>query len=109
MCIEDIRIGRQSDSQIKSTALAVGVASNVLQANTNRIAIIASASTTTGCILSPEGQDPVAGNGIFLSLSQTPMAISIQEAGRILIGGWRASAVGAACTITIIDTSTTKT
>lgn len=108
MCMEDIRIGRESTSQIKSVRSTGAVPVRAASANTKRIAItICSDAGFLGCCF-PGGGATGIGAGIMLPTSSPNFTATFENVGSLLWGEWFIEDVGGAMDFTVIDTALYK-
>lgn len=97
MCIEDIRLGRQSYS--REDHVSVGTSLSVLVPNAdNRISLVISAPTQGNVYISVNPND-AGTNGIQLSAGMPPLQLTIQSHGGIVRK--RLYVVGSASGITV--------
>ena len=102
MCMEDVRIGRATDSEM--VAASVGTAmTKVLNKNPRRFGLIISSSKTQDVYLA-NTQLGTATNGILILAASSPLKLTIKHDGDIVRGDIWLAAPGGAVTVGVIET-----
>lgn len=102
MCMEDVRIGRDT-STIVNTFTTSAASTELLKPNPLRLAIILSPPAAGTVFYSPE---PISagGNGLCLQLGSTPLALNVKDHGDIVRQGWYGRGDAANRVHTVIET-----
>lgn len=106
MCIEDVRMGRQSNAQTQSTAIAAGGTAQVLPADPFRYCVILS-PPSAGSITYNIRPNPADGEGLTFHQGSSPIALDIQSHGDLVRRAWFAYATNAV-TVAPLTVSMTK-
>lgn len=83
MCMEDVRIGRESTAAEYRVVLPTGTVKQIVPYDKDRIALIISPPDLNTVYLS-FSQDPGSGVGFLLSYRAGPLCLSLQEHGDIV-------------------------
>lgn len=90
MCMEDIRLGRQTGRQWTAAPVGAAAATMIAPPDPRRTAIIIGASADGVVYIAPEGDRPAAGRGIMLPQSGPPLVLDLTHHGAIVTAGWYA-------------------
>lgn len=103
MCMEDIRLARETGSYVRAVPLTVGVVTTILPASEDRVGFTVSVAGTGAVVISPEGLDPLTTDGVILIQTNLPAKFRIEDFGSVLRGVWRATVFTANSRITIFE------
>lgn len=87
MCMEDVRIGRQSTSSAAVVSVGAGAVAQVLPADPYRYSLVLSAPASGSCTYSIN-QAPGDGEGITFHAGGGPITLGIQEHGDLVRRAW---------------------
>ena len=102
MCMEDVRIGRATDSRMVTCSVGTGL-TKVLSKNPRRFAVRISASTTQAMYWSNDG-NIVATSGILIPAGGSGENITIKHDGDSARGDIWLAAPGGAVTVGAVET-----
>ncbi len=103
MCMEDVKIGQKSHSDIRVIPVGIATLTSVVQADDKRIAVTFSGDGVTDIWIMPEGIDPANGQGFCLSAENPIRTFTVYELGRIVQTPWKAFG-GAAVVNLVVST-----
>lgn len=103
MCMEDIRIGRQTGPLAKVTDVPGASDTVFLDANPDRITFTVSACGVTPVVIWPASGVTSLGFGIMLSLETPVRTITVEDVGVAIIQRWFAGGVGGGSTVACIE------
>ena len=86
MCMEDVRIGRKTDSRLGSLTLTGGV-QNLVQHDPNRVSLTLFAPATGVCYLRTDDAITTT-NAIAHVAGMNPIILTVQEHGQIVTRAW---------------------
>lgn len=107
MCCEDLQIGRESQSNEQTVAVAA-TGSPIVGFSNNRIALVFGPPVTNNVWLTTQSAGAV-GTGILLRTTDPPMKLDIQRYGDLVRSAWIAFPAAATATITVFEVSNSKT
>lgn len=87
MCMEDVRIGRETISSAAVVSVGAGAVAQVLPADPYRYALVLSAPASGTCTYSVN-QAPGDGEGITFHAGGGPITLGIQEHGDLVRRAW---------------------
>lgn len=108
MCLEDIRLGRQSYSSVSAVLVDNASATPIAKADPRRTRLFVSVNDSQSLRLSPGEVPPTATVGIGLAQGQSFILLRIEDIGPIIQGPWFARAALANTTAIVIDVSLGK-
>lgn len=109
MCIEDIRIGRQSPSRPRTVAVGSGGGSvQIAPANPRRTRLIVMGVRTDTLTVAPEGIDSALTAGVQITPTTPLQVLKIEDWGVILTGPWNAEYLASPGTAIVIDVETER-
>jgi hypothetical protein len=94
VCIEDVRMGRQSNAQAQTTEIAAGGTAQVLPADPYRYCLILS-PPSSGSITYNIRANPADGEGLTFHQGSSPLALDIQSHGDLVRRAWFAYSANA--------------
>ena len=104
MCLEDIRLGRKSDSMARAVTVGNGANSRFLEPNENRVALVF--HTRSGLVkIGPEGVESTTNACYYVRDTLPPVVVKIEDVGRVITGPWFASGDGGTMTFMCIERS----
>lgn len=103
MCMEDIRIGRQSSTNVVRV-VTTGFNDQAAPPAPNRTAITFSLTSANDAIVAPQGLDPSTGGGFLLNATRPSVTIKVEDFGHSITGPWQVlTPGGGGVAITVID------
>lgn len=103
MCMEDVRLGRQTGPAGSFFNIGNGTNDTIAQQNPLRTTLIIACPNAVGCFVAPMPLDPSADQGIFLDRTSDPLILDIQHHGTLVTSQWRADGNAAASTLTVLE------
>lgn len=86
MCMEDIRIGRKLNSQLRTKTIAGGTASLLVGGNPKRVAIDISTDGTAVAWIGTRDYPPSAVSGLTLPTQRPEKQLRIEDHGNVVTG-----------------------
>lgn len=107
MCMEDIRIGRKSNSQLRVISVPLNAQTLILSASVNRISATISGDGLNPMWVYVRGATALFNVGLLIPALQKPLELTFENVGSLVYGEWLASAGAATVTATVVDTTLT--
>lgn len=96
MCMEDVKIGRNSSGQFRMVTVETLAPTVIAPANNSRIALTFSGDAVETFFLSPNGEGGVFDVGICVTKEMGTYTLTLENVGSLLFQSWSARAkVGA--------------
>lgn len=102
MCMEDVRLGRESGSAYTARTLDLLQPAVILAPNPNRVGVILMTGTPSPIYCYPTGR-PAGAEGIEVINTKPPIVMRIEEWGQIVTQGWTALDVSGGSILSVIE------
>lgn len=103
MCMEDVRLGRETGAAPSVIDCPDATATLLLPYNANRFAVLIGLADTDPAVIGPQGMNVAAGRGYLLAAGAEPLKLDIQHHGRMVTMPWYGSGIGAATVIAVTE------
>jgi hypothetical protein len=103
MCMEDILIGRKSRAISNYGTIRVGVATQFVPRNANRIALMLGSALTSGIYYSLDSSVNVTGHGFFVPVQSSPLIFNISQHGDLARCAWFGIADTVDCFVSYLE------
>lgn len=89
MCMEDVRIARETNFATRTVATINGTVTQFLSANPDRTGfIVCNYTTLRDVVISPVASDVTANRGLLVRLENPPLQIDSRLAGQSVQSAW---------------------
>lgn len=101
MCMEDVRLGRETTFQANSISLANATNSVIANYDPYRTALILMVTGATAALIGPKPLSPAGGEGAHLGQGEGALSLDVLHHGNLVTQEWRASGDGGATKIVV--------
>lgn len=92
MCMEDVKIGRNSSGQFRTIVVTTAAPIVIAPANNSRIALTFAGDGVETFYLSPNGEGGVFEAGILVTKEMGTFTLTLENVGSLLFQSWSARA-----------------
>lgn len=103
MCMEDVRLGRESGGISKSVTVGAGASARLCGEDVHRTRLMVSSAGATVVFIGPASVPPTATSGYALTAGQPFATLRVEEWGRLLFESWLAFDPGAGQIVSVAD------
>lgn len=108
MCMEDIRIGRESGTGIKTVTCPAATITRLCPADPSRTRLILSGDGVTNVTVGPADMSLSAVSGFAITPSSGTLVIRLEDYGSLVRQSWSAIPQGADLIVTVADVGLQK-